>query len=97
MHKCVLVNTVLTQIDKCLTVILWILIIFNLFFLVRTVIPTAAQVMDLGHALFSLQLHMHLLSLLWCLTPMSHAEALELKYKTYQFVPQVSFYKTYTL
>lgn len=32
MHKCVLVNTVLTQIDKCLTVILWILIIFNLFF-----------------------------------------------------------------
>lgn len=52
------------------------------------VIPTAAQVMGHGHVLFSRQLHMHLLSLLWCLTQKSRAEALELKCKTYQCAPQ---------
>ena len=49
--------------------------------------------MDLGHVLFSLQLLTLLLSHLWFLTQMSHAEALELKYKIYQCAPQVSFYK----
>lgn len=45
--------------------------------------------MDLGHALFSLQL-MHLLSHLLLLTQMSLEEALGLKYKTYRCAQQVS-------
>lgn len=44
---------------------------------VAAAIQTAVQVMVLGHALFSLLLHMHLLSPLWCLTLMSHGGALE--------------------
>lgn len=50
-------------------------------------IQTAVQVMDLGHALFSRQLHMPL-HLRWDLTQMSLEEALELKCKTYQCAPQ---------
>lgn len=61
----------------------------------KTVIQTVAQVMDLEHALFSRQLHMLLLSRLWPLTQMNHAEALELKYKIYLYAQQVSFYKMY--
>lgn len=44
---------------------------------VAAVIQTAAQVMVLGHALFSLLQHMHPLSPQWCLTLMSHGGALE--------------------
>lgn len=62
-----------------------------LIYFVTIVIQTAAQVMDLGHTLFSRQRHTPRLSLLLDLTRMSHAEALELKCKTYQYAPQVSF------
>lgn len=63
----------------------------NLFF-VTTVIQTAARVTGHVHALFSHQPPMHPLSLQWCWIQMSHAEALELKCKTYQCAPQVCFY-----
>lgn len=56
--------------------------------LAAAVTQTAAQVMDHGHALFSRQLLTPLLSLLWGSTRMSHAEALGLKCKTYQYAPQ---------
>lgn len=52
------------------------------------VIQTAAQVMGRVLALFSRRLHMLLPSHLWGLTPMNHAEALELKCKTYPYAPQ---------
>lgn len=51
-------------------------------------IQTAAQVMDLGHVLFSHPLHMHLLSPLWGSILKSREEALELKCKTYQCAQQ---------
>lgn len=62
------------------------------YFFVTTVIQTAVQVMGRVHVLFSHLLHMPLLSHLWCLTQMSQEEALELKCRTYQSAPQVSFY-----
>lgn len=61
-----------------------------------TAIRTAAQVMGLVHVPYSRQLHTHLISHQWCLTQMSHAGVLELKCKTYQCAPQVSFYVSYT-
>ena len=64
-------------------------------FFFMTAIQTAAQVMGLVHVLYSRQLHTHLISHQWCLIQMSHAGVLELKYKTYQCVPQVSFYVSY--
>lgn len=63
--------------------------LFVCFFM--TAIRTAAQVMGLVHVPYSRQLHTHLISHQWCLTQMSHAGVLELKCKTYQCAPQVSY------
>ena len=54
-------------------------------------IQTAAQVMGPMHVLFSRRLHTPQLSHQWGWTRMNHAEALELKFKTYQYAPQVRF------